>query len=114
MSDPWCQGGVMHSDDATEPVDLQEFRQSLADWAAISTQMIELLHETVGYDRSRNWRPHLTQIVSAVRAFGDRCRREARACEGWRADGLERDEVLEDVREQGQRLVEWLQRMIPD
>ena len=104
----------MQSDDATEPVDLQEVRRSLAEWAAIASRMIELLHETVDCERSRNWRPHFAQIVSAVRVFGDRCRRESQECDCWRADGLEADEVLENVREQGQRLVDWLQRMMPD
>ena len=104
----------MQSNDATEPLDVQEFRRSLAEWAAISSRMIELLHETVDCDRSRYWRPHFAQIVNAVRAFGDRCRSESQEFSSWRRDGLEPDDVLADVREQGQRLVEWLQRMMPE
>ena len=102
----------MQSDDATE--DVQELGRSLAEWAAISSQMIELLHETVDCDQSRNWRPHFAQIVTAVRAFGDRCRSETQEFGRWRGDGLEPDEVVQQVREQGQRLVDWLNRMIPD
>ena len=104
----------MQSDDATEPADVQELRRSLAEWAAISSHMIELLHETVEWERSRYWRPHFAQIVQAVRAFGDRCRRESQELGAWSVDGLERDEVLDSVREQGQRLVDWLHRMIPE
>ena len=104
----------MQSDDATEPADVQELRRSLDEWAALSSRMIELLQETVACDRSRNWRPHLAQIVNAVRAFGDRCRNESQEFHSWRADGLEPDEVLEGVREQGQRLVDWLNRMMPE
>jgi hypothetical protein len=103
----------MQSDDATEPADVQELRRSLDEWAALSTRMVELLHETVVSERSQNWRPHLAQIVNAVRAFGDRCRSESQEFHSWRADGLEPDDVLESVREQGQRLVDWLNRMIP-
>ena len=114
MSHPPCQAVGMQSDDATEPVDLQELRRSLAEWAAISSRMIELLHATVDCKRSQNWRPHLAQIVKAVRAFGDRCRYESQEFASWRADGLEPDEVLQCVRQQGQRLVDWLQRMIPE
>ena len=114
MSHPRWQTADMKSDDATEPVDLQELRQSLADWAAISSRMIELLHETVECEGSRYWRPHFPQIVKAVRAFGTRCRDELQEFGSWRADGLEPDHVVECVREQGQRLVEWLQRMIPE
>ncbi|HSH38734.1 MAG TPA: hypothetical protein VK993_08105 [Chthoniobacterales bacterium] len=104
----------MQSDDATEPLYLQELRQSLAEWAAISSQMIDLLHETAGSERSRNWRPHFTQIVMAVQTFGDRCRSEAEAFGLWRVDGLEADDVFERIREQGQRLVDWLQRMMAE
>ena len=102
----------MQSDDATE--DVQELRRSLDEWAAISSVMVELLHETVDCERSRNWRPHFAQIVKAVRAFGDRCRAESEEFGSWRADGLDPDDVLQRVRDQGQRLVEWLHRMIPD
>ena len=104
----------MQSDDATEPVDVQELRRSLTEWAAISSHMIDLLHETVECERSRDWRPHFAQIVKAVRAFGDRCRAESETFGSWRADGLEADEVVQGVREQGHRLVAWLNRMIPD
>ena len=104
----------MQSDDATEPLGVQELRQSLAEWAAISSRMIELLHDTAACDRSRYWRPHLPEISNAVRAFGDRCRSEAKEFGSWRADGLEPDEVLQRVREQGQRLIDWLQRMMPE
>lgn len=102
----------MQSDDATE--DVQELRRSLDEWAAISSTMIDLLHETVAYERSRYWRPHFAQIVNAVQAFGDRCRSESQQFGAWRADGLEPDDVVVSVREQGQRLVDWLNRMIPD
>lgn len=103
----------MKSDDATEPVDshLRELRHTLEEWAAISSQMIELLHETVGCDRSRNWRPHLSQIVAAVEAFGTRCRDEAEQVGCWRPDGIDPDDAFEHVRAQGNRLVGWLQRM---
>ena len=104
----------MQSDDATEPADVQELRRSLAEWAAISSHMIDLLNETVECERSRYWRPHFPQIVKAVRAFGDRCRGESEEFGSWRADGLQPDDVVQDVREQGQRLVDWLNRMIPD
>ena len=102
----------MQSDDATE--DVQELRRSLDEWATISSVMLVLLHETVDCDRSRFWRPHFAQIASAVCAFGDRCRTESQEFGSWRADGLEPDDVVQDVREQGQRLVDWLHRMIPD
>jgi hypothetical protein len=104
----------MQPHDATEPLNVQELRQSLDHWAAISSQMIHLLHETAGYQRSRNWRPHLAQIVNAIRAFGDRCRSESQEFGSWRADHLAPDDVFERAREQGQRLVDWLQRMIPE
>ena len=104
----------MKSDDATEPVDVQELRRHLGEWAAISSQMIDLLHGSADTEKSLNWRPHLGQIVSAVRAFGDRCRAEAREVGGWRADGLEPDEAFQLVRDQGQRLVAWLQRIMAD
>ncbi len=106
----------MQSDDATEPLqwNVRELRRSLDEWAAIASQMIDLLHATVGSERSRNWRPHFTQIVNAVQAFGDRCRSEAEQLRTWRADGLEPDEAFEDVRDQGQRLVDWLQRMMAE
>ena len=102
----------MQSDDATE--DVQELRRSLGEWAAISSVMLDLLHETVDCERSRYWRPHFAQIVKAVRAFGDRCRSEAEEFGSWRADGLEPDDVVQRVREQGQRLVDWLNRMMPE
>lgn len=114
MSCPRCHAAGMQSDDATEPLDVQELRHCLAEWAAISSRMIELLHDTVDCDRSRYWRPHFTQIVSAVSAFGDRCRAESQEFGSWRAEGLDPDDVLQSVREQGQRLVDWLQRMMPD
>ena len=106
----------MHRDDATEPLEWnsQQLRRSLDEWAVISSQMIDLLHDTVGSERSRNWQPHLAQIVKAIRAFSDRCRTEAQGLGGWREDGLDPDDVFDAVRGQGQRLVEWLQRMIPE
>ncbi len=104
----------MQSNEPTEPVEAQELKRSLAEWAAISATMIDLLHETVACERARYWRPHFTQIVAAVGAFGDRCRRESEEFGSWQATGLEADEVLDGVRAQGQRLVEWLQRMIPE
>ena len=104
----------MQSDDATEPVDVQELRRSLTEWAAIASHMIDLLHETVACERSHYWRPHFAQIIKAVDAFGDRCRTEAQEFGSWRADGLEAEEVVQGVREQGQRLVDWLNRMIPE
>ncbi len=103
----------MQSNDATE-AEVQELKRSLAEWAAISSTMIDLLHETVACERSRYWRPHFAQIVSAVQAFGDRCRSESQAFDSRRADGLEAHDVLDGVRQQGQRLVDWLNRMIPD
>jgi hypothetical protein len=101
----------MQSDDAT---DVQELKRSLEEWATIATVMIELLHETVDCERSRDWRPHFTQIVKAVLAFRERCRTESQEFSSWRPDGLEPDEVVQRVREQGQRLVDWLNRMMPD
>ena len=116
MSYPWCQAVGMKSDDVTEPADanLRELRESLGEWAAISSEMLELLHETVGCDRSRNWRPHCSQIVAAVDAFRERCRDEAEEVGCWRLDGLDADDAFERVREQGNRLVEWLQRMMAE
>ncbi len=106
----------MQSDDTTEPLaaDLQELRASLYEWAAISSQTIDLLYQTVACDRSRNWRPHLSQIVGAVHAFGERCRCEAREVGCWRADGLEAEDAYELVRAQGNRLVDWLQRIMAE
>ena len=104
----------MQSDDATEPVDVQELRRCLTEWAAIASHMIDLLHESVDCQRSLNWRPHLTQIVDAIRAFGERCRTEAVAFSSWGADGAEADDVLQGTREQGERLVEWLHRMMAE
>ena len=104
----------MQSNDATEPVEVQELRRSLSEWAAIASHMIELLHQSADCEPARNWRPHLDQIVNAVRAFGDRCRGEAQAFSSWRADELEADDILDDVREQGQRLVDWLQRIMAE
>ncbi len=106
----------MQSDDATEPVEsgVQEHRQSLVEWAAISSEMIDLLHKTVACDRSRNWRPHFSQIVAAVEAFRARCREEAGEVGCWRLDGLDADEAFERVRDQGNRLVKWLQRMMAE
>ena len=104
----------MQSDDATEPLAIQELRRSLNEWAAISAQMIELLHETVDSERSRNWRPHFEQILNAIRAFGDRCREEAQEFDLWAAQTGDPNEAFERVRDQGQRLVDWLHRMIPD
>lgn len=116
MSYPRCQTAGMKSDDATEPLEWNphELRQSLSQWAAISAQMIDLLHATAESERSRNWRPHLSQILAAVDAFGARCRTEAQEVDCWRGDGLQRDEAFEQVREQGHRLVEWLQRVMAE
>ena len=114
MSHPGWQAVGMQSDDATEPLDLPELRRSLDEWAAISSQMIHLLHQTSDCGRSRNWQPHAAQIVNAIRSFGDCCRNEAQEFGSWRADGLEPDDVFERVRDQGQRLVAWLQRMMAE
>ena len=114
MSHPRCQAAGMQSDDATEPLNVQDRRRSLEQWAAISSQMIDLLDKTADFEQSAAWRPHLSQIVKAVRAFGDRCCTEARELDGWRPDGLERGDAFDRVRDQGQRLVEWLQRMMAD
>ena len=94
--------------------DVQELRRSLDDWAAISAQMIDLLQDTVACGTSRNWQPHFEQIVTAIRAFGDRCRSESQAFGCWRADGPELDDVFDRVRDQGQRLVSWLQRIMAE
>ena len=113
-SDPPCDAGGMQSNDATEPLDVQQLRRSLGEWAAISSHMIELLQQSADCGRTQNWRPHLTQIVAAVDAFGERCRREAEAFGCWRTDELELEEILESVRDQGQRLVAWLQRIMAE
>lgn len=104
----------MQSDDVTKPVGVQELRQRLEEWAAIAARMIDLLHETADCDGSRDWRPHLAQIVTAVDAFGDRCRSDSRELGFSRTDYLDADETLGRARAQGQRLVAWLQRMIPE
>jgi hypothetical protein len=104
----------MQLNDSTEPLDLQELRHSLDHWAAISSHMIGLLHETAGYERSRNWRPHLAQIARAIRAFGDRCRAESHDLGSCRADDVALCDAFGRLREHGQRLVDWLQRMIPE
>lgn len=104
----------MQSDDATEPVHVQELKHKLDEWAAIASRMIELLHETQACERSQNWRPHCDQIVNAVRSFGERCRDEAGHLHPWRADGLEPDDVFDSVRNDGERLVDWLQRMMAE
>jgi hypothetical protein len=105
----------MQSDDTTEPLDLQELRQSLREWATISAQMIDLLLSTAGSERSRNWQPHCAQIVKAVGEFGERCRSEAQTVGTWRAaDGMDPDDAFEAIRSEGQRLVRWLQRMMAE
>ena len=116
MSHPLHESAGMKSDDATEPLEWnpQELRHSLSQWAAISAQMIDLLHATAESERSRNWRPHLSQIVAAVDAFGARCGKEAQEVDSWRADGLQREDAFELVREQGHRLVDWLQRIMAE
>ena len=113
MSYPRCQASGMNTDDATDS-NLRELRECLIEWADISMQMIELLHATADCNRSRNWSPHLSQIVTAVRAFGACCCEEAEEVGRWRADGLDPDDAFERVREQGNRLVEWLQRMMAE
>ena len=112
MSYPRGQSGDMQSDDRTEATDVQELRQTLGEWATISSQMIDLLHETAGAERSRNWRPHFAQIVGAIEAFGDRCRDASLSFPCSYAAGPDADDLFEDVREQGQRLVQWLPRII--
>jgi len=76
--------------------------------------MIDLLYKSVECGKSRNWRPHLSQIVAAVDAFGARCREEARGFGCRRGNELDAEDTFELVREQGERLVDWLQRMMAE
>jgi hypothetical protein len=114
MSDPWWQAVRMQSDDATQPLGVQELRELLEEWAGISSQMIDLLHATVGGEPVRNWQPHFGQIVKAVSVFGDRCRNESADFGNWQADGAEPEDIFEAVRSEGQRLVNWLHRIMAE
>ena len=104
----------MQSDDAAEPIewDLAELKSDLQEWENIASQIVAGLHAAVDGVRSRNWRPHFAQIVAVVERFRERCYAEAHRLGAWREDGLEPGEVYERVRNEGDRLVKWLNRMM--
>ncbi|MBA2431847.1 MAG: hypothetical protein H0V56_06985 [Chthoniobacterales bacterium] len=89
-----------------------ELQRVLHEWENITSVLIATLHEQVDSARPANWHPHFEQIVSALHGYRELCRREIEQIGLWREDGLEPEEVHEQIWEQGDRLAKWLSRMI--
>ena len=85
--------------------------RALTEWESIAAQLIDTVHEAAERERSANWRPHSGQIIAAVSRFRALCEAELEQVNGWRADGLEPEEVRAAVWAEGDRLAKWLQRM---
>jgi hypothetical protein len=105
----------MQSEDAAEPIewDIAELKRSIVEWEGIASHIIQLLHETADCAASQNWRPHVAQITTVVSRFRNLCRDESQQLGFWREDALPPDEVYERVWDEGDKLVQWLQRMMP-
>lgn len=114
MSHPLCQSARMQSEDRAEPVewDFAKLKKSIAEWAEIAANILQLMGETLDDPASRNWRPHVAQIRTVVSRFRDRCERESQRLGSWREDGLAPDEAYEQVWDEADRLVSWLHRMM--
>jgi len=104
----------MQSDETTVPLpeEAAELQRVLEEWENITSALIAALHEQVGTNRGANWHPHCEQIVSALQRYQELCRHELEQIGFWRADGLEPEEVHEQIWEQGDRLAKWLERMV--
>ena len=106
----------MKSHEAQEPIDadVAALQRSLSEWESIASRLLRQLQTDVHDDESSYWAPHVGQIDNAVRHFRTLCRREIGRIGAWREDGLEPIEVHELVWSEADRLVNWLDRMLPD
>ncbi len=103
----------MQLDETADPVqwDLEKLKSVLEEWQSIASELLEMLRQNFDYDGSADWRPHLTQIDKAVRHYQDLCQEESQQLGPWREDGLRPDEVYGIVSDEGDRLIQWLNRM---
>jgi hypothetical protein len=104
----------MQSDDGAEPAqwDVDELKRSIDEWEAIATHILKLLQESAEDTGGQNWQPHRAQIIAVVNRFRQLCRRESQQLGSWREDGLAPDDAYERVWNEGDQLVQWLQRMM--
>ena len=106
----------MKSYEAYGPINAEaaSLKCSLTEWEMIASRLLRQLRTDFHDDTSSYWAPHVGQIDNAVRHFHTLCRREIGRIGAWREDGLEPGEVHEFVWNEADRLVTWLNRMLPD
>ncbi len=113
MSYPSCKARRMQLHETGEPAEreIEKMKSILDEWQSIASELIEMLRQTVDRAESASWRPHLTQIDKALQEYRDLCQDESQQLGLWREDGLQPDEVHEVVWDEGNRLIQWLNRM---
>lgn len=116
MSDPAGQNVRMQSDERAGSLEwnAQQVRELFSEWEKTAAEISVVLHEQAKREPQANWRPHLEQMDHALRSYRELCRAEAEQLGQWRADELQQEEIYEAVWEQGDRLTQWLLRMLRD
>ncbi len=104
----------MKWNETTEPLGggIEELRRALEEYDRATTALSDGLHESAAAESTMNWRPHLPQMHAALVTFAELCRDELDNVGLWREDGLEPNEVHDLVWDEGERLVQWLNRMM--
>ena len=90
----------------------EDLRAILEEYAANTAKLIDALHASVETDESLLWRPHLPQMHAALAHFAELCGEELESLGKWVDDGRDCEEIHEQVWEEGERLVRWLNRML--
>ena len=90
----------------------EDLRDVLGEYAQNTATLMNALHASIDSDESLMWRPHLPQMQAALAHFAELCREELGNLGVWREDGRDLEEIHEQVWEQGERLVCWLNRML--
>lgn len=110
-------GGMNIGDQRNEPVQFfgaEELRAALEDYATTTEALMETLQLCVETkaEQSSNWWPHIAQMQMALARFRELCRGEMGKIGLWHEGALDAEEIHELVREEGERLVQWLNRMM--
>lgn len=90
----------------------EQLKEILEDYAATTAKLVGALHDAAQSGEAIDWLPHLPQMHAAVGYFAELCEDELQNLGHWREDGRDLDEVHELVWDEGERLVQWLRRML--
>jgi hypothetical protein len=97
-----------HQENPWQP---EDYLQQLKERMRLCTDVMEFVEDRAQWESSKNWAPHLPQILDAIDFFRDLCREEIAHYGEWRHHGFQIDEVIAFIDGDLEELARWICRI---